>query len=175
MFLKLKEFSRILFHSEESVSLLIFYCLKIFVSCFGLFQVRVQPVSKWIMDYIVICRLDCYWNYWHETGFDCNILKIAVLIIGSEKKKKKVVVTVGAAGVNFFQIISVELSLRLNYCVVQCNMVWFLFTVLLFYFVWFGFISKVLCCCCIVFDLIFFMIVYLYCKGFIYCLWMIKN
>jgi F0F1-type ATP synthase membrane subunit a len=41
---------------------------------FGLFQVKVQLVSKWMMDYIVICFLDCWFWYWHEIGFGCNDL-----------------------------------------------------------------------------------------------------
>jgi len=132
-FLKLNEFSWTLFQAEESVSLLIFHSLNFFVCCLGLFQVKVQPVSKWMMDYIVICCLDCYWNYWHETGFACNILKIVVMIIGSEISCNKVVVTVGVAGVNFFfSDHFCYSSLRLNYCIVWSNMVWFLFIVLLF-------------------------------------------
>jgi hypothetical protein len=70
MFLKLKEFGSILSHPEESVSLsivrigpylvalvyippLIDYLFRVFY--FDLFQVKVQLVSKWMMDYIVIC------------------------------------------------------------------------------------------------------------------------
>jgi len=74
MFLQLEEFGRILSRSEQSDPLSIFRIGPYFVpwACilpfivflevsvfwlldFGLFQVKVQLVSKWMMNYIVIC------------------------------------------------------------------------------------------------------------------------
>jgi hypothetical protein len=43
----------------------------------------VQLAAKCMKDYIIICYFDC-WFYWHGIGSDCNVLKVVLLIIGSE-------------------------------------------------------------------------------------------
>jgi hypothetical protein len=81
---------------------------------FGLISGQGAAFSK------CIGGLHCYllvwivgFNYWHEIGFDCNVLKIVFVIIGSEIcthrpslsfdvneiSRNKVVVPEGAAGV----------------------------------------------------------------------------
>jgi hypothetical protein len=76
MFLKIKEFGGISFRSEESVSLSIVHvgpylvalvcippftdylfrvCVIFWFLYFDLFQLKLQLVSKWMMDYIAIC------------------------------------------------------------------------------------------------------------------------
>jgi hypothetical protein len=93
--LELKEFGSISFFPEQSVSLSIVHVGPYLVSLvcivpvieylfrvslifwflyFDLFQVKVQLVSKWMMDYIIICLLDCWFWCWHEIGFGWNDL-----------------------------------------------------------------------------------------------------
>jgi hypothetical protein len=88
------------------------------------------------MDYIVLCCLDCWLNYWYEIGFDCNVLKIVFVIFGSkictrcpslsfvvnEISRNKVVVPEGVAGVICRPFLLVEISFTLNF--LSCDSAW---------------------------------------------------
>jgi hypothetical protein len=60
----------------------IFSVFKIFwFHNFDLFQVKVQLIFKFEVDYIMFLILDYSLLFLYEIGFDCNLLKIVLMIL----------------------------------------------------------------------------------------------
>ena len=51
----------------------LFRDLNFLVSIFYIFQVKVQLISKWMVNYIVTCCMDCWFWYWHEIRYKWEI------------------------------------------------------------------------------------------------------